>query len=529
MLDLSRFIGKTSADSLTAEEWNTFGQLIQDAINSKSDGGAGNSSPFRVNGSLVTPVGGVVNLTAEGTYRLSGTLNGRVTIGSAAAQPAEDTIVILDGVTVINSDTANSAIDYLPELGKMVVTVANNTNNALVCNHEAERADSQRGALHSENNLVVQGGGYLSCINNGGHGIKGSELRISGKPHIYVEAIHDGVHGNKMLVVDGGLIYVNGANDAFGTRAADPDSGKTAGSISIFGGEFYAYNILQRVFDSKAPGHIYRPVAIHTNVVSGSIYDGISVADPKVLFGDAVQDNVNGGYTTPPTGSVTCYTDEALSAGAAVIEPIDGTYTLTTKYAKVSGYVDGNITTSIQSTDITLDNAYIQGNIEYTATKKKLQINLETGSVGIVAGNVTSASNLAIEAKKESHCMIHGNVTGDELTFNDSKGSVIVCGDVVGKDIYIATAATPDPTKKLWGALIVEGTLKAILNSKFVKGNIHVLNEGLVGSLTAGCIDVCGYADMDSVNVSYYDALGIVNGIKTRAQYDIMPYSGTNI
>lgn len=536
-VDFSAYVGKRNGTSaLDANEWNTVISTIQNKVNELIDnvGTGGSAGPvgdtkFYVNGEEKVAVDGVVALPGYGEagypatgYKLSGYLEGKVTIGTVNNEPLDDTEVELCGLTVKNNDVDNAAIMYLAAKQTLRVTIAKNTVNYLVCSNVASISDSQKGCLWSENNMLVQGAGYLACANMGGHGIKASKLSFNGNPHVYVSAEHDGIHGNGAIDICGGLFYIAKANDAFGTRAESGTLGsadyKAPGKITIFKAEIYAYNVHQNVLDSKAPGYIFGDISIHTSVSSSNVLNGITRVDPAVFFGNAVQDTSAGGYSTQPSGTVKCYTDDTMTLGETEISPVDGVYTLTTKYCRISGYVDGKITTSIASTDISVTGyAYVTGNIEYTNSGKKVGIYVEKdGAILIVGGNIVSNSNLAIEVKSGSYCVVKGAIDGGDLTFTDTKGVVIVNGNVKGKKMYVGTAEKADATKKLWGALVVDGTVKIVLNSKFTKGNIVVSKAGLPGCFCADVIDTASTTDLDgSSHVFYHKNIGIVIGEKT--------------
>lgn len=499
-------------DDWSAELWDAFlaeADNNLDILRVAIEGG--NAGKFLVNGVEKIPVDGVVALPCfgqegypAGGYTLSGILNGKVVIGTADAQPEDDTHVITENLTILSNADDNAGIEYISASQSMQVTLVG--KNIIVCSHEAAMASQQKACLYSENNMIVQGNGYLSVRNLGGHGIKASELRISGNPHIYAEAIHDGIHGNSKLVVDGGIFCINRANDAFGTG--------TTGSISVFGGKFYAYNIQQKVFDSKEGGYIYSQLlngkelpCITTDVTMENIYANMTRIVPETDLSSSTID--------PGAGVVTCYTDADMTQGEVVIEPVDGVYSLTTKYAKVRGYIDGAIKATVQSTDIDLA-AYVTGNIEYVPTSKKMQINVEKGSFAF-AKNIQSGSNLAIEVKGGSHIFVDGNVTGDEVTINDSKGTFLISGIMQAKDLYIGTQASADASKFFQGALQV-GNIKTILNSKGLKGTIHVLDTNMTGCVSVDKMQIAGNADLDhSKRFFYHESKGIVlNGKPTR-------------
>ena len=513
-IDLSTEIQMKTGDAVNQTIWRNAWQKVQTSVNAVISALNGGDTPavgkFYVNGTETAPVDGIVALPCYGQegyptggYILSGTLNGKVVIGTAEAQPEDDTHVIIENLTILSSADDNAGIEYISASQSMQVTLVG--KNIIICSHEAAMASQQKACLYSENNMIVQGNGYLSVRNLGGHGIKASELRISGNPHIYAEAIHDGIHGNSKLVIDGGIFCINRANDAFGTG--------TTGSISVFGGKFYAYNIAQKVFDSKEEGFWYVHFLtfdeydnITTDVTMENIFGNITKVDPKLYFG---------GSATEPTGSVKCYSDAEMTLNETEIEPVDGVYSLTTKYAKVRGYVEGTIKATVQSTDIDLA-AFVTGNIQYLPTSKKMQINVEKESIAITS-DIYSFSNVAVEVKGGSHLLIRDNLGGDEVTINDSKGTIIALSTLQAKDLYIGTQASADANKFFQGALQVS-EIKTILNSKGVKGTIHVLDTNMTGCVSVDKMQIAGNADLDhSKRFFYHESKGIVlNGKPTR-------------
>lgn len=569
-IDLSAWLGKSNGSTLSATEWNNLFSTIQTKINalvSSANGNISTSGDFYVNGTKATPINGVINLVSQATYVFSGVLNGKVVIGNEneVTQKAynqmtaeekvgktvitNDTHVILDGVTIVENGALANGIFYASESQTMYVTLAKNKVNTVVCSYTQAIADNQGACIRSAQNMVVQGCGYLVLKNNGGHGLRGADLRISGRPHIYSETSHDGIHGGNTVYIDGGHFYFAKANDAVGTG--------TNGKIKVFGGHFEAHNIHQNVFDSKADGYFFgNAYSIRTDALNVSV--NMTRTDPKVKFGGAVQDNSNGGYSTQPSGAVYCYDDEGMETGESVVTPTNGIYTLTTKYAKVEGYVEGVIKATIQSTDISLNGAYIKGSIQYTPTKKKLQITAEKDTENFIVSDtetdaVNSASNISVEFKNGAYlCVTSGGngIIGDEVTLNDSKGVLLIrdCGKygICGKDIYIGCNA--DYIKYLGGAqgdggagaelflngaVVVEGSgisdLYAIFNSKFVKGDIHCLDAQIKGVVIADNVRSNGTIYFDNSKRIFYKTVsfGVAKGDsgKTYEPIDIVKYN----
>ena len=508
-INLTPWKNKTDDSTLSAGDWNSLMGTLEASINALPAEAAPDSpapsaqvSDFYVNGIKRDPVNGVVALTADTvaiptdgshtrvSYTLRGTLYGRVEIGTTTDTAAENVTIVLDGCTIINDSDHNYALAYLPEGKGMNVTLARNKNNLLLCSHVAPRTDGQNGALHSGNALNLQGCGYLSVINRGGHGVKASELRCTGRPHVYCESVHDGFHGNNLIMVDGGYYYVNGANDAFGTRAATGD--KPAGHISVLGGAFRCYNISQNAFDSKSAGHWY-----------GNKLD---------LLTDAAT----------PTVGMTHITTDDYGAGIVIdgglpVDAVDGVYTCTSTTVTVRGYVEGQIRLTTVSTDVSLNGAYIKASgahgifydIDSSVSKqKKVQVSAESDTVNIIevsgadADAIASCNNATIEVKAGAALIIHseqGNgISGSEVSLHDSRGTLLItdCGryGITGTDIYVADSAdhkTYD-LEAVAGSVIVRGNaladIHARLSSKGAKGNITVNDNHLPGILLADTI-----------------------------------------
>ena len=481
---------------------------------------------FTVNGEVTTPTGGIIQLASKGKYILSGTLTGRVVIGTATDVftdgESSPTQVILDGVDITTDSDTNAAIEYVPEADKMILTIVRNTVNRIQCSHVAAMADSQKGAIHAENDLLIGGSGYLAIVNKGGHGIKASELRVSGNPHIYCEAVHDGIHGNKMIAITGGVFSINGANDGFGTRAAG--EGKEAGSIWLFGGRYYAYGIRQTVFDSKAPGYIFcQNQTMNTK-------DGVpnTEATGITLSTDVAAPFSNMSNIDPET-----YFGEPVVEGATLA---DGVYTATQAAVTISGYFkDVRFVFPIKSTEVSLLNAYIETStgdaLTYTQDSKNIKVTAEKDTVNIIkttgdAVCINSLNNIAFEVKNFGFLYMEADenaATGSEISFRDSFGGIISNGGIIGSQILLAEA-----TKTFGGGLNVT-SLTARLSGKGQKGNIIVANPDFIGHVYTYLLRSAGTSSLaNTYGLDYASVFGstMTNApIETREPYPYLTYN----
>jgi len=236
-LNINSYLGKSTGDQITASMWNELFAEIQDKINeivAKVSGttpggdeptpgpGTGGDEPtpqeegFFVNG--VKQTSNVITLPAGASYKLSGKLEGQVIIDAESAKPLGNTNVVLDNVEIVSNE--NYAIKYAtPQSNKgykdLVITLAKDSKNYVVCTKSVAVADDQPGAIYSMNNLVIQGVGALAISNNGGHGVRATEVNIIG-PYMYIQATHDGIHGKKIKAIYGQFKF-NNVKDGFGT------------------------------------------------------------------------------------------------------------------------------------------------------------------------------------------------------------------------------------------------------------------------------------------------------------------------
>lgn len=477
-------IEKEDYDRLTSYEPNTLYFIIgePDFNGGGSSGGGGGESP-RINLDSISTnltinnrsykTGNIV-LEPGGVYHVSGTLRGHIIIDTTTKTKDEmkgtdstpgigNTEIVLSNV-IINSGDDNYAIYYkTPEENAgyqdLIVTVQKNTSSVIYCPTIKPLADNQFGAIHSDNNLIVRGSGYLAVKNNGGHGIRGTEVEICG-PHIYNDVSHDGIHG-KRVNFNYGYLYTYFANDAIGSGSN--------GNINVYAGKFKTIELLEddnttgALFDSKKPG-LY-----NTNIE----IEGV--------------DRMNGMYPISGTNYMTVYS--ATNPGQVVAYANKQAYAAGTNPSIVSGtnkngvtkyYINGNVGTYLAITGvisnpieieyaganadtecvIVLNNAFIitdtnTPTIYYKSSLGKLKIlsskdttniilntnktdsfniNVLTQSPGYEGDAIKSENNVAFEIKNNSHLYISSTfgdgIDAEVLKINDSKGYIIVtyCG-----------------------------------------------------------------------------------------------------
>ena len=514
-LNLDPYLDKHSGDQLTATTWNgvfdaivtKVNEVITELANKKDDAeptstAVANDTNLFINGKLYTAsalVDGAITLAPNATYKVEGTLHGQLVIDAENNEVTDRTFLRLNGVTII-SDVESPILYKTPadNTGRegLTITLGRDSINTVISTKVAERADDQPGAIYSHKDLSILGTGYLNVIAKGGHGIRGSEVRLSG-PHIYVEAVHDAIHGGKKLVVDDGYYFINKGNDAFGTGSE--------GNIYVFGGHFKAYNLGQYVFNSKGATGYY-----------------IDTPDVESEFGN----NQMQQYTWEE-GTVEESDDEATYTA---VTATDGIYNITKHYVKVTGKITGRIVSPAISKDssgnyewtkldVELNGAYIESNIngstiDYQIDDSRLKIKVVKNTINVVKNldaelgtgydtdAIKSENNITIEPKSGSYLYVTSTtgdgVDGGTVQIQDGDGVVVIsnCGGRGIKGNAIIPGPTADVSKSVIKSYITDTTnadYTTFDGALIVKNNHEYLAIGADTSIT-------GFADIFARN-----------------------------
>lgn len=459
-----RIMEKDAYDSLTSYDPDTLYFIIGEPdyiIVNGGSGGSGGGSSTRIDLDSISTqltINGQLhrenNITLEPgkTYIISGTLAGNITIDASSYTASQmeiigNTEIILSDVIIVSDETPYAIQYKTPVENKgfkdLIVTVSKNTVNIICCRVEIPIAEDQWGALHSMNNLVVRGSGYLSLRNDGGHGIRATEVDIAG-PHIYCTVEHDAIHGKK-LFWDYGTLYITKANDGLGTGVN--------GRIVVLGGTFNTNNIKGTLFDSKQTG-LYNPNISMTGITTmegmleltpQNFASALNVGYPGYVYKWPTKIDYSAGTNgeqVPLTNNVYKVSGNShpiVSVVGAIANPIE---------IVTSGGVDAVVY---------LNNAFVATNtnapsIYYNPSDKtgKVKIFNVQDSLNIVKNIYTentfgqpvnyecdaikSENNINVEVKNGSHMYVSSafadGIDGGTMKITDSKGTLVVthCG-----------------------------------------------------------------------------------------------------
>ena len=171
-----------------------------------------NGSSASSEGSGVSINGGIITISEEGKYIVSGTLdNGQIVIN---VDKEEDVRLILNGV---NITCGNSSCIYVMSADKLIITLAEGTTNTLRDGASYTYTDAENeepnAALFTDCDLSINGNGTLNVTGNFKHAIRAkADIKItSGK--LIISAVNKGIKAKKTLSVLNGDIIISSGKD----------------------------------------------------------------------------------------------------------------------------------------------------------------------------------------------------------------------------------------------------------------------------------------------------------------------------
>lgn len=192
-----------------------------------------NGDSAQVSGEGASVSGGVVTITAEGTYLVTGSLtNGQLVVNGADTDKIQ---LVFSGASIHNETGAAVSIK---QADKVFLTLAAGTENTLTDGAiygEAETADSVDGVIFSKADLTINGSGALNITGNYQHGIVSKDDLVVTGGQITVTAVGQGLSGKDRIKIKDGVFTLTTGEDALQSDNAE-ESGK--GTIYIAGGTF---------------------------------------------------------------------------------------------------------------------------------------------------------------------------------------------------------------------------------------------------------------------------------------------------
>lgn len=176
--------------------------------------------------------GSTVQITEEGTYVLSGTLDdGQIVIN---AENTDKIQLVLSGVN-INSST--SAAIYVLQADKVFITTAKGTENVLTNGGSFVASDDNNvdAVVYSKDDLTFNGEGSLSIESPAGHGVVSKDDLVVTCGTYTISSASHALNGKESVRIAGGTFSLTAGKD--GIHAEDKDDA-ALGFGYISGGSF---------------------------------------------------------------------------------------------------------------------------------------------------------------------------------------------------------------------------------------------------------------------------------------------------
>lgn len=184
-------------------------------------------------GEGVTVSDGLVTISADGDYLLSGSFTGSIVID--ADDTAKIQLILSDAV--IESEGQAAIVALCAD--KVFLTLAEDTDNSISATGELAPFGEANadGAIFSKCDLTINGTGSLTVTCDEGHGIVSKDDLKIASGMLTVDAAKQGLSGKDSVSIAGGTITITAGTDAIHSENAD-DAEKSM--ITILGGSVTA-------------------------------------------------------------------------------------------------------------------------------------------------------------------------------------------------------------------------------------------------------------------------------------------------
>jgi len=185
-------------------------------------------SNIQVTGDGATASNGVLTISAEGTYVVTGNLSdGQIIVAAADTDKIQ---IVLNGVTI---NCADNAPIYIKSANKVFVTLNKDTINTLTDGSAYVQTDENTvdAVIFSKADLTINGEGTLNITSKANHGIVSKDDLVITGGSITITNSVEGIEGTA-IIVEGGTIDLTSQDDGFNRAsgsAAETDIGGKGG------------------------------------------------------------------------------------------------------------------------------------------------------------------------------------------------------------------------------------------------------------------------------------------------------------
>lgn len=264
---------------------------------------------IQVTGTGATAANGILTITTEGTYVVTGTLSeGQIRVETTDSEKVQ---LVLNGVTIYNS---SSATIYLKSADKVFVTLADGTTNTLTDGTEYIQTDdnSVDGVIFSKADLAINGSGTLNITANYKHGIVSKDDLVITDGTFNITSVKAGLSGKDAIKIKDGVFNIS-SSDGKGVTSKN-DSDTTKGYVYIAGGTFNIANCTEGI---EGTAIVIEGGKIDVTATD----DGLNAASETATDNEATETaqmpNGGGGMTATDTNAYISIAGGTISLNAA--------------------------------------------------------------------------------------------------------------------------------------------------------------------------------------------------------------------
>ena len=199
-------------------------------------------SNIEVSGDSATYKDGIVTISDEGTYVITGALeDGQIVVD---AKDTDKVQLVLNGVSITCSDYAPI---YIKNADKTFITLVENTVNTLTDGSAYVQTDDNTvdGVIFSTTDLTINGDGTLNINGNFKHGIASKDDLVITGGTFNITAVKDALNGKDCVKIKDGT-FILSATTGNGIQSKNGDD-TTKGYVYIGGGDITVIKCMEGI------------------------------------------------------------------------------------------------------------------------------------------------------------------------------------------------------------------------------------------------------------------------------------------
>lgn len=348
-------------------------------------------SNIQVTGDGASASNGVLTITKEGTYVVTGNLtDGQIVVAAADTDKIQ---IVLSGATI---NCADNAPIYVKSANKVFITLNANTVNTLTDGGAYVQTDDNTvdGVIFSKADLTINGEGTLNITANYKDAIVSKDDLVITSGTYHITAANHGLNAKDAVKIKDGVINITAANGKAITSQNDEDT--TRGYVYIAGGTINIANSNEGIEGTAI-------------VVEGGTIDLVSKDDGFNAASPGAAETESGGRGAGMQADTNAYL--SIAGGTIAVN------------ASGDG-LDSNGNVYISGGTVTVSGPTNSGNgaLDYNGTADV------SGGTVVIAGSTGMAQSFSETSTQESllYNLTSSCAAGTEIKLTDASGKTVV-------------------------------------------------------------------------------------------------------